>query len=113
MLRCLHVLHVLHILFFPSSLPQIVCKDNFKYEVSSPDEPGAMLALEEPTGCWRRRNRQEEPRKASCSPGENFINVDRLFLLLSPFLFVMFNCVYWYSYAGQKMLWSLQSPVEV
>jgi hypothetical protein len=61
----------------------------------------------------------EEPRKASCSPegscstGENFINVDRLFLLLSPFLFVLFNCVYWYSYAGQKMLWSLQSPVEV
>jgi len=81
---------------------KIVCKENLKYEVTSTEtkgEPSNILPL-------------EEPRKRGCTAGKNFINVDRVFLLLSPFLFLLFNCIYWYTY-GAKVLWSLQTPVEI
>lgn len=79
---------------------KIVCKDNYKYEVSSPDAQNNshnMLALEEPV-------------KNFC--GNNYINVDRLFLVVSPFLFLIFNGVYWLSY-GTNLFWAMESPILV
>ena len=73
---------------------------NYKYEVSSPDAQNNshnMLALEEPV-------------KNFC--GNNYINVDRLFLVVSPFLFLIFNGVYWLSY-GTNLFWAMESPILV
>ena len=66
---------------------QIVCKDNFKYELNSPD---GVLPVERP-----------EP-KSLC--GENYIVADRLFLILSPILFLIFNVIYWLTYCSNYIL---------
>ena len=88
---------------------QIVCKENLKYEVTSPDtkgDPQNILPLEVDPVHFLQNHRQhnhyhdhnhhhhhcyhqhdhhdlmKEPRKRGCSAGKNFINVDRVFLLL-------------------------------
>jgi hypothetical protein len=67
---------------------KIICKDNFKYEVSH--NPGqSVLDL-------------EEPKKDCCGP--NHINAARFFLVAMPFLFLIFNIVYWLSYGPQYIL---------
>lgn len=72
--------------FFPWYLQfQIVCKDNFKYEVNSPDT--GVLPLERPV----------QPKNLC---GDNYIVADRLFLILSPILFLIFNVIYWFSYCS-------------
>jgi hypothetical protein len=52
----------------------------------------------------------EEPVKNFC--GNNYINVDRLFIVVSPFLFLIFNGVYWLSY-GSNLFWAMESPILV
>ena len=78
---------------------QIICKDNFKYEVSSVDGMNShdMLDL-------------EEPRKEHC--GDNYINADRFFLLAMPFLFLVFNVIYWLSY-GSQFIWTVEEGILV
>ena len=74
----------------PTFYFQLICKDNFKYEVSTPDgNSHAMLEL-------------DEPRKPSC--GENYIKADRFFLVAMPCLFLVFNVVYWLSYGSHLIL---------
>lgn len=36
--------------------------------------------------------------------GENYINVDRFFLVAMPILFLIFNVVYWLWYGGHLLL---------
>ena len=36
--------------------------------------------------------------------GDNYIKADRLFLVLSPILFLIFNCVYWLSYCNNNFI---------
>ena len=75
---------------------QIICKENCKYEVNSPDSAATrVLPLE----------KQEKPRRNIC--GENYIKVDRLFLILSPILFLIFNCIYWLSYCSHYIIEAL------
>jgi hypothetical protein len=39
--------------------------------------------------------------------GENYINVDRFFLVAMPCLFLIFNVVYWFSYGSHFMFNSI------
>ena len=36
--------------------------------------------------------------------GDNYINADRFFLVLSPILFLIFNLFYWFTYGSQYIL---------
>ena len=36
--------------------------------------------------------------------GENYIHVDRFFLVAMPFLFLVFNVVYWFSFGSHFFL---------
>ena len=42
-----------------------------------------------------------------CGPefcGENYINVDRFFLVAMPLLFLVFNVVYWFAYGSHYFI---------
>ena len=78
---------------------QIICKDNFKYEVTPGDGMNSHDMLE-----------LEEPRKERC--GENYINADRFFLIAMPFLFLVFNVIYWLSY-GSQFIWTMEDGIPV
>lgn len=45
---------------------------------------------------------EEEPAWDFC--GENYINVDRFFLVAMPCLFLVFNIVYWFAYGSNFIL---------
>jgi len=64
---------------------KLICKDNFKYEVSSAHEL-----------------KFEEPLKPPC--GENYIKADRFFLVAMPCLFLVFNVIYWLSFGSHLIL---------
>ena len=44
----------------------------------------------------------EEVRKPTC--GENYIKVDRFFLVTMPCLFLVFNVIYWLSFGSHLIL---------
>ena len=73
---------------------RIICNENCQYEVAGgetgEESRGPVLPLEER---GRERAGQAGPAMA-----DNFIRVDRLFLVLSPILFLIFNILYWLSY---------------
>ena len=71
----------------------MICKDNFKYEVSTQDIGDSEDKIE-----------LDEPIKPTC--GENYIRADRFFLLAMPFLFFMFNVIYWLSFGSHLILTS-------
>ena len=60
--------------------------------------PGGQGDQPEVRGRERRAGERprHQPGVAMC--GDNFIRVDRLFLVLSPILFLIFNIFYWLSY---------------
>ena len=96
---------------------RIICNERCQYEgagASDEARPG-VLGLERSleasggpnTEHWRtehgtheerreRRGSERPGRQVMC--GDNFIRVDRLFLVLSPILFLIFNIFYWLSY---------------
>ena len=78
---------------------QIICKDNFKYEVTPDNGVNTRDLLQ-----------LEAPRKERC--GENFINADRFFLIAMPFLFLVFNVIYWLSY-GTQFIWTMEASIPV
>ena len=45
--------------------------------------------------------------------GENYINVDRFFLVAMPLLFLVFNIVYWLAYGHHFILQSMDSEVKI
>ena len=45
--------------------------------------------------------------------GENYINVDRFFLVAMPFLFLVFNVVYWFSYGSHFMFSTDEDEVKI
>jgi len=73
-----------------SNAVKLVCKENFKYEVT-------------PTDGTSREVVYKPPIKSTC--GANYIKADRFFLVMMPFLFALFNCVYWLSF-GSHFFWS-------
>ena len=101
---------------------RIICNERCQYEVSGAeggDEARASVLPLERSGSggpntehWRteqgtpgaqqerrageRARHPPPPSLAMC--GDNFIRVDRLFLVLSPILFLIFNIFYWLSY---------------
>ena len=70
---------------------QLVCKDNFKYEVSDQDISDSQEMLQEP-----------EPPKPVC--GKDYIKTDRFFLVAMPCLFFVFNAAYWLSFGSHLIL---------
>jgi len=70
---------------------KLICKDNFKYEVTSSDNGDSQEMLD-----------LEEPPKQSC--GESYIKADRFFLMAMPCLFLLFNVIYWLSYGSHLIL---------
>ena len=50
-----------------------------------------------------------------CGPefcGENYINVDRFFLVAMPLLFLVFNVVYWFAYGSHYFI-SVNDEVKI
>ena len=50
---------------------------------------------------------EEEEIHHACGPefcGENYINVDRFFLVAMPLLFLVFNVVYWFAYGSHYFI---------
>ena len=45
---------------------------------------------------------EEKPKWDLC--GENYIHVDRFFLVAMPLLFLIFNIVYWFAYGSHFIL---------
>ena len=88
---------------------QIICKENCKYGQIS------VLPLEKETDqIYQTQQSQNSPKreklrnfqkrtKTFC--GDNYIRVDRLFLFLSPILFLIFNCIYWLTYCSKSLYW--------
>lgn len=64
-------------------------------------EPLAQLPLEDPDLI-----KQQEEKWDFC--GENYINVDRFFLVAMPLLFLVFNIVYWFAYGSHFILNSMK-----
>merc|ERR1719192_302931 len=79
---------------------KLICRDNYKYEVTSPN--GTQGSHE--------RLQLEEPKKKRC--GENFVKADRFFLIAMPFLFIVFNVIYWLSF-GSHLLGIMQDEIHV
>ena len=95
---------------------RIICNERCEYEVSgaetSDEARASVLPLERAvsggpnTEHWRtepgthggpeERKERRQDRQVMC--GDNYIRVDRLFLVLSPILFLIFNIFYWLSY---------------
>ena len=44
--------------------------------------------------------------------GENYIRVDRFFLIAMPLLFLVFNIVYWLSYGSHFILRKTDQPSD-
>jgi len=84
----------------PPSHVKLICRDNYKYEVTSPN--GAQGSHEQ--------LQLEEPKKKRC--GENFVKADRFFLIAMPFLFIVFNVIYWLSF-GSHLLGIMQEEIQV
>ena len=53
----------------------------------------------------------EEAKCCSFTCGENYIHVDRFFLVAMPLLFLIFNIVYWFAYGSHFILNSLSDEV--
>ena len=68
-------------------------------------EPLDQLPLEDPD------SKIPEDRWDFC--GENYINVDRFFLVAMPLLFLVFNIVYWFAYGSHFILNSLDDEVKI
>ena len=67
--------------------------------------PGDEFALEE----------EEIEVHHTCGPefcGENYINVDRFFLVAMPLLFLVFNVVYWFAYGSHYFI-STSEEVQI
>ena len=95
---------------------RIICNERCEYEVAgaeaSDEARASVLPLERSvsggpnTEHWRtepgthggaeERRERRQARQVMC--GDNYIRVDRLFLVLSPILFLIFNIFYWLSY---------------
>ena len=59
--------------------------------------PAEEMALEQ----------EEVEMHHACGPefcGENYINVDRFFLVAMPLLFLVFNVVYWFAYGSHYFI---------
>ena len=56
-------------------------------------------------------NHHEEGKCCSFSCGENYIHVDRFFLVAMPLAFLIFNIVYWFAYGSHFILASMQDEV--
>jgi len=54
---------------------------------------------------------EEKPKWDFC--GENYINVDRFFLVAMPCLFLVFNVVYWFAYGSNFILSSSDDEVKI
>ena len=78
---------------------QIICKDNFKYDVTPEDGMNSKDMLE-----------LEVPCKEHC--GENYINADRFFLIAMPFLVLVFHVIYWLTY-GSQFIWTMEDGIQV
>ena len=55
--------------------------------------------------------KQQEEKWDFC--GENYINVDRFFLVAMPLLFLVFNIVYWFAYGSHFILNSMKDEVKI
>lgn len=85
----------------PPSHVKLICRDNYKYEVTSSPN-GAQGSHEQ--------LQLEEPKKKRC--GENFVEADRFFLIAMPFLFIVFNVIYWLSF-GSHLLGIMQEEIQI
>jgi len=83
----------------PPGHVKLICRDNYKYEVTSPN--GTQGSHEQ---------LRLEPKKKRC--GENFVKADRFFLIAMPFLFIVFNVIYWLSF-GSHLLGIMQDEIHV
>ncbi len=54
---------------------------------------------------------EEKPKWDFC--GENYINVDRFFLVAMPCLFLVFNVVYWFAYGSNFILSASDDEVKI
>ena len=54
---------------------------------------------------------EETPKWDFC--GENYINVDRFFLVAMPLLFLVFNVVYWLAYGSNFILSASDDEVKI
>ena len=55
--------------------------------------------------------KKEPLSEADSWVGENYIRVDRFFLIAMPLLFLVFNVVYWFSYGSHFILRKTDQPV--
>lgn len=78
----------------PQNHVKLICRDHYKYEVT-PSNNGLNGSLE--------GIQLEEIKKNKC--GNNFIKADRFFLVAMPFLFLVFNVIYWLSF-GSHLIWT-------